>query len=77
MIQFFVEQEEGVNITANSLHPGAIITNLLRHHSIIDVLHRTLGRLVLKNAKQVRSGTMYVQSSSQGGVSIMLQYYIV
>ncbi|VAI00554.1 unnamed protein product [Triticum turgidum subsp. durum] len=45
-------KEEGVNITANSLHPGAIITNLLRHHSIIDALHRTLGKLVLKNAKQ-------------------------
>ncbi|VAI00558.1 unnamed protein product [Triticum turgidum subsp. durum] len=31
-------KEEGVNITANSLHPGAIITNLLRHHSIIGRL---------------------------------------
>ncbi|XP_062199342.1 short-chain dehydrogenase TIC 32, chloroplastic-like isoform X2 [Phragmites australis] len=46
-------KEEGINITANSLHPGSIITNLLRHHSILDVLHRTLGKLVLKNAQQV------------------------
>ncbi|KAF7051801.1 hypothetical protein CFC21_060000 [Triticum aestivum] len=53
-------KEEGVNITANSLHPGAIITNLLRHHSIIDVLHRTLGRLVLKNAKQGAATQCYV-----------------
>jgi len=53
-------KEEGVNITANSLHPGSIITNLLRHHSIIDVLHRTLGKLVLKNAKQGAATTCYV-----------------
>ena len=25
------EQEEGVEITANSLHPGVISTNLFRH----------------------------------------------
>uniref|UniRef100_A0ACD5XQ48 Uncharacterized protein n=1 Tax=Avena sativa TaxID=4498 RepID=A0ACD5XQ48_AVESA len=53
-------KEEGVNITANSLHPGSIITNLLRHHSIIDVLHRTLGKLVLKNANQGAATTCYV-----------------
>ncbi|CAM0949258.1 unnamed protein product [Alopecurus aequalis] len=53
-------KEEGVNITANSLHPGGIITNLLRHHSIIDVLHRTLGKLVLKNANQGAATTCYV-----------------
>uniref|UniRef100_A0A0A9DD26 Uncharacterized protein n=1 Tax=Arundo donax TaxID=35708 RepID=A0A0A9DD26_ARUDO len=29
-------KEEGINMTANSLHPGSIITNLLRHHSILD-----------------------------------------
>ncbi|KAK6130075.1 hypothetical protein DH2020_036202 [Rehmannia glutinosa] len=29
-------KEEGVEITANSLHPGAIATNLLRHHGIIE-----------------------------------------
>ncbi|XP_047080493.1 short-chain dehydrogenase TIC 32, chloroplastic-like isoform X3 [Lolium rigidum] len=46
-------KEEGVNITANSLHPGCIITNLLRYHGIIDVLTRTLGKLVLKNPNQV------------------------
>lgn len=31
----YLKQEEGVEITANSLHPGAIVTNLLRHHSFI------------------------------------------
>ncbi|XP_022737569.1 short-chain dehydrogenase TIC 32, chloroplastic-like isoform X3 [Durio zibethinus] len=28
--------EDGVEITANSLHPGSIMTNLLRHHSFIN-----------------------------------------
>ncbi|XP_047080509.1 short-chain dehydrogenase TIC 32, chloroplastic-like [Lolium rigidum] len=53
-------KEEGVNITANSLHPGSIITNLLRYHSIIDVLSRTLGKLVLKNPNQGAATTCYV-----------------
>ncbi|KAG6579381.1 Short-chain dehydrogenase TIC 32, chloroplastic, partial [Cucurbita argyrosperma subsp. sororia] len=29
-------KEEGVNITANSLHPGAIPTNLFRYHGLIN-----------------------------------------
>uniref|UniRef100_A0A8R7U3Z2 WW domain-containing oxidoreductase n=2 Tax=Triticum urartu TaxID=4572 RepID=A0A8R7U3Z2_TRIUA len=53
-------KEEGVNMTANSLHPGVIITNLLRHHSILDVVHRTLGKLVLKNAKQGAATQCYM-----------------
>nr|XP_051195063.1 short-chain dehydrogenase TIC 32, chloroplastic-like isoform X7 [Lolium perenne] len=53
-------KEEGVNITANSLHPGCIITNLLRYHGIIDVLTRTLGKLVLKNVNQGAATTCYV-----------------
>ncbi|CAN6179916.1 unnamed protein product [Urochloa humidicola] len=53
-------KEEDVNITANSLHPGAIVTNLLRYHRIIDVLHRPLGKLVLKNAQQGAATTCYV-----------------
>jgi len=53
-------KEENVNITANSLHPGSIITNLLRYHSIIDAFSRTLGKLVLKNAQQGAATTCYV-----------------
>ncbi|KAK3132606.1 hypothetical protein QOZ80_6AG0525090 [Eleusine coracana subsp. coracana] len=63
-------KEESVNITANSLHPGAIITNLLRYHSILDVIHRTLGKLVLKNAQQGAATTCYVALHPQAkGVS--------
>ncbi|EOY24775.1 NAD(P)-binding Rossmann-fold superfamily protein isoform 3 [Theobroma cacao] len=29
-------KEEGVEITANSVHPGAIMTNLMRHHGFIN-----------------------------------------
>ncbi|KAI3756418.1 hypothetical protein L1987_56238 [Smallanthus sonchifolius] len=29
-------KENGVNITANALHPGSIATNLLRYHNIIN-----------------------------------------
>ena len=29
----FDNQEDGVNITANSLHPGVIATNLFRHNT--------------------------------------------
>lgn len=53
-------KEEGVEITANSLHPGSIITNLLRYHSFIDVLSRTVGKLVLKNVQQGAATTCYV-----------------
>lgn len=30
------DQEDGVNITANSLHPGTIVTNLFRHNSAVN-----------------------------------------
>ncbi|MCL7033705.1 hypothetical protein MKW94_030925, partial [Papaver nudicaule] len=52
-------KEDGVQITANSLHPGSIMTNLLRHHSIISGLSFTIGRLVLKNVQQGASTTCY------------------
>ncbi|KAF8013400.1 hypothetical protein BT93_I1294 [Corymbia citriodora subsp. variegata] len=53
-------KEEGVQITANSLHPGTIpATNLARHHSILNVF-ATLGRLFLKNVAQGAATTCYV-----------------
>ncbi|KAJ0963560.1 hypothetical protein J5N97_028682 [Dioscorea zingiberensis] len=58
-------KEEGVEITANSLHPGSIITNLLRYHSFIDVISRTVGRLVLKNVQQGAATTCYVAMHPQ------------
>jgi len=31
-----LDQDDGVNIIANSLHPGGIATNLYRHNSAIN-----------------------------------------
>ncbi|XP_068640840.1 short-chain dehydrogenase TIC 32, chloroplastic-like [Aristolochia californica] len=53
-------KEEGVSITANSLHPGAIATNLLRYHSFINSIVSTLGRFVLKDIPQGAATTCYV-----------------
>lgn len=36
IISFTLEQEEGANITANSLHPGVITTNLFRNAGIFE-----------------------------------------
>lgn len=40
---FFLGQEEGLNITANSLHPGVVATNLFRHMNIFN------GKLLFKS----------------------------
>ncbi|XP_022887090.1 short-chain dehydrogenase TIC 32, chloroplastic-like [Olea europaea var. sylvestris] len=53
-------QEEKVEITANSLHPGAIATNLFRHHSFISGLVDILGKHVMKNVQQGAATTCYV-----------------
>ncbi|KAK6155680.1 hypothetical protein DH2020_009928 [Rehmannia glutinosa] len=60
-------KEEKVVITANSLHPGAIATNLFRHHSFVNVfvlvnsgLVAALGRHVMKNVQQGAATTCYV-----------------
>ncbi|RVX01913.1 Short-chain dehydrogenase TIC 32, chloroplastic [Vitis vinifera] len=52
--------EDGVDITANSLHPGAIVTNLFRCSSIVSGLVNTVGKLVLKNVQQGAATTCYV-----------------
>ncbi|XP_065862943.1 short-chain dehydrogenase TIC 32, chloroplastic-like [Euphorbia lathyris] len=52
-------KEDGVNITANSLHPGAIGTNITRHHCILGSA-AILGKFVVKNQKQGAATTCYV-----------------
>ncbi|WMV20563.1 hypothetical protein MTR67_013948 [Solanum verrucosum] len=51
---------EGVEITANSLHPGAIATNLFRQHSIISGIVDVIGKHVMKNVEQGSATTCYV-----------------
>ncbi|CAL5209548.1 unnamed protein product [Lathyrus oleraceus] len=53
-------KDDGVNIIANSLHPGAIVTNLYRHTSAINGIVNAVGRLVMKNAQQGAATTCYV-----------------
>ncbi|XP_058202036.1 short-chain dehydrogenase TIC 32, chloroplastic-like [Rhododendron vialii] len=54
-------KEEGVEITANSVHPGVIATNLLRrHHSIVNGLLKTVAKCFLKSIPQGAATTCYV-----------------
>ncbi|XP_057952822.1 short-chain dehydrogenase TIC 32, chloroplastic-like [Malania oleifera] len=53
-------KEDGAEITANSLHPGSIVTNLFRHNSLLDGLVNKLGKFVLKNVPQGAATTCYV-----------------
>ncbi|KAK4559373.1 hypothetical protein RGQ29_008550 [Quercus rubra] len=53
-------KEEGVDITANSLHPGMIATNLLRYHSVMNVLSQALGKFMLKSVQQGAATQCYV-----------------
>ncbi|XWS37861.1 hypothetical protein CRYUN_Cryun19dG0081700 [Craigia yunnanensis] len=53
-------KEDQAAIAANSLHPGAIATNLFRHHSLIGGLLCLLGKYVIKNVEQGAATTCYV-----------------
>jgi NAD(P)-dependent dehydrogenase (short-subunit alcohol dehydrogenase family) len=48
VLDCFDNQEDGVNITANSLHPGVIATNLFRHN------------MSLANDNPIRGFTFYI-----------------
>ncbi|KAH7557664.1 hypothetical protein JRO89_XS11G0198400 [Xanthoceras sorbifolium] len=53
-------KENKVNITANSLHPGSIVTNINRHNIILNGLVRTIGRFSFKSIHQGAATTCYV-----------------
>ncbi|KAI3873424.1 hypothetical protein MKW98_008076 [Papaver atlanticum] len=52
-------KEDGVQVTANSLHPGAVATNIFRN-TFLSGFVSTLGKLVFKNVQQGASTTCYV-----------------
>ncbi|KAE8710748.1 Short-chain dehydrogenase TIC 32 [Hibiscus syriacus] len=58
-------KEDEVAITANSLHPGAIATNLFRHNSLIRGLVGVLGKYIVKNVEQGAAATCYVSLHPQ------------
>lgn len=53
-------QEEGVNVTANSIHPGSIPTNLLRYRKTILGTLAQIIKFALKNIPQGASTQCYV-----------------
>ncbi|XP_061341425.1 short-chain dehydrogenase TIC 32 B, chloroplastic-like isoform X1 [Gastrolobium bilobum] len=53
-------QEEGVNITANSVHPGVIMTPLMRHSSYLMHLLKIFTFYIWKNIPQGAATTCYV-----------------
>ncbi|CAI0546592.1 unnamed protein product [Linum tenue] len=58
-------KEEGANVTANSVHPGVIATNLFRHMTLISVpmlsgIIEAVGKLAFKNVEQGAATTCYV-----------------
>ncbi|KAG4991526.1 hypothetical protein AAZX31_09G124200 [Glycine max] len=56
-------KEDGVDITANSLHPGAIATNIHRYNSVLTGLPGVVKKLlsyVVKNVQQGAATTCYV-----------------
>ncbi|KAI8546319.1 hypothetical protein RHMOL_Rhmol07G0107600 [Rhododendron molle] len=57
-------KEEGVEITANSVHPGAVDTNIVRHQSFLNGLS-IIAKYLVKNTSQGASTTCYVALNPQ------------
>lgn len=53
-------KENRVEVTANSVHPGLIATNLFRHYSFLTGLVGLVGKYVIKNVQQGAATTCYV-----------------
>ncbi|KAM7526313.1 hypothetical protein LguiA_016215 [Lonicera macranthoides] len=53
-------QEEGANITVNSVHPGLIMTNLMKHSAFLMRILRIFTFLIWKNVHQGAATTCYV-----------------
>nr|XP_043630238.1 short-chain dehydrogenase TIC 32, chloroplastic-like [Erigeron canadensis] len=53
-------KEEGVNITANSLHPGFIVTEIFRGFSIFSVVCNAILKYFVKDVAQGAATTCYL-----------------
>ncbi|XP_042507146.1 short-chain dehydrogenase TIC 32, chloroplastic-like isoform X2 [Macadamia integrifolia] len=53
-------KEEGVTIIANSVHPGAIVTNILRYHGFLNGIVNWTIKYLVKNIKQGAATICYV-----------------
>ncbi|XP_066384367.1 short-chain dehydrogenase TIC 32, chloroplastic-like isoform X2 [Miscanthus floridulus] len=52
-------KEEGVNISANSVHPGVIMTNIFRERTTVAALFNTIGRFMCRSVEQGAAATCY------------------
>ncbi|KAF8396753.1 hypothetical protein HHK36_018383 [Tetracentron sinense] len=52
-------QEEGANITVNSVHPGLIMTNLMRHSALLMRILQVFSYMFWKNVPQGAATTCY------------------
>ncbi|CAI0417266.1 unnamed protein product [Linum tenue] len=53
-------KEEGANITANSLHPGEIATNLGRNNGLLNAISNSFIKYLLKTSSQGAATQIYV-----------------
>ncbi|XP_021726679.1 short-chain dehydrogenase TIC 32, chloroplastic-like isoform X2 [Chenopodium quinoa] len=53
-------KEDRVEITANSVHPGVVDTDIFRHHSLFRGLVNLVGQLIVKSVQQGAATTCYV-----------------
>ncbi|KAL2550437.1 NAD(P)-binding Rossmann-fold superfamily protein [Forsythia ovata] len=53
-------KEDGAEITANSLHPGTITTNLFRNLGVFEGVASTVGKYFFKNIPQGASTSCYL-----------------
>ncbi|CAL2260231.1 unnamed protein product [Prunus armeniaca] len=53
-------KEEGAEVTANSLHPGTILTNLMRYDGFLKCILKVLGIFISKTVQQGAATTCFV-----------------
>ncbi|PAN48624.1 hypothetical protein PAHAL_9G395800 [Panicum hallii] len=58
-------KEEGVNISANAVHPGVIATNLFRGRTIVAAFLNSIGRIMCRSVEQGAATTCYVAMHPQ------------
>ncbi|XP_039832598.1 short-chain dehydrogenase TIC 32 B, chloroplastic-like isoform X2 [Panicum virgatum] len=58
-------KEEGANITVNSVHPGMIMTNLMRHSYVLLKVFQVATFILWKNVHQGAATTCYIALNPQ------------
>lgn len=53
-------KEQDAKVIVNSLHPGAVVTNILRHWGFLNGIFSSLGKFVLKGVEQGAATVCYL-----------------